>query len=126
MKQISILFLLLTALISLHSQGIPEEIVSSFEQGNAKSLSKYFNSNIELKLIDKEYVTSNSQAMRILQDFFKSYKPLSFSVEKPASNNDSKYGFGKLETKKESFKVNMYFLEGKKGRLIYYLSIEKE
>lgn len=125
MKLFSLIFLLTFTLIPLHSQGISAGIIESFEKGDAKALSKYMNKNIEVKILDKEHVTSRSQAMRMLQDFFKNHKPKSFTISHKGNNSEVKYGLGSLVTSDGTFKVNLYFLGGEDKHLIYYLSIEE-
>ncbi len=109
----------------LLSQEIPDGIVNAFKKGNTKQLSGYLNNNIELKILDKEYITSKNQAVRILQEFFEQYPPVSFTTTYQNVKKDTYYGVGILKTEKEEFKVDIYFLEGRKERIIYYLSIKK-
>lgn len=126
MKKICLYLILSISVCQIYSQSVPKEIIHSFEKGNAKELSKFFNHNIEIKLPDKEYVTSSNQAMRILQDFFRDYPPTTFNLNYKGDNSDIKYGLGILETKKGEFRVNLYFLNGSDEKLIYYLSIEEK
>ena len=49
---------------------VPDEIYSAIKAGNSKVLAKYFNSNVELVILDKEGVYSKTQAELILRDFF--------------------------------------------------------
>lgn len=104
---------------------VPQGIVHAFEKGDAKALSAYFNDNIELKILKQEYITSKNQATRIMQEFFKENPPISFKVNYEGTKQDSKYGLGTLSTTKSSFSINIYFMEGKKEKIIYFLSIEK-
>lgn len=123
-KNILILFIVILSQAGF-SQLIPEGIIHAFEKGDAKELSIYLNSNVELKVLEEVHITSKNQAVRILQDFFKSHPTKSFLVAYEESKKDSRYGLGTLETKKGTFKVNLYFMENGKERLIYYLSLEK-
>ena len=124
MRQLFILILLVVTTVA-YTQMVPDGIVHAFEKGDARALSKYFNTNLEIKLLDEEYVSSKNQASRIIQEFFKEYPPVSFKVDYEKSRKDSKYGLGTLVTKNNSFHVNLYFMEGKKEKIIYFLSIEK-
>lgn len=107
------------------SQLVPEGIINAFEKGNARELSQFFHDNLEIKLLDKEYVTSKNQASRIIQKFFEEYPPISFKLDFEGTKQDSKYSLGTLKSQKASFRVNLYFMEGKKDKIIYFLSIEK-
>jgi hypothetical protein len=104
---------------------VPKGIIHAFEKGNAKELAHYFHTNLELKLPDEEYIASKNQATRILQDFFTEYPPVSFKVDFEGSKQDSKYGLGTLVSRQASFRVNINFMEGRKEKIIYSLSIEK-
>ncbi len=125
MKKYILISILLILLPSGFGQLVPGDIIRAFETGDAKELAEYFNSNIELQLPDKTHVASKTQATRIMQDFFKENPPLSFKLEYEGTKQDSKYGLGTLETRKGSFRVNLYFMDGKKEKIIYFLSIEK-
>jgi hypothetical protein len=125
MKKRVLLLIFLIISISGFAQTIPESLVKAFEKGDHKSISIYFNDNIEMQIIDQVHITSKNQASRILQSFFKDHPPLSFKVNYEGNKQDSKYGMGTLATKKGTFQVNFYFMEGKKEKIIYYLSIEK-
>lgn len=116
---------LLLAVMSGISQTVPTEITEAFVKGDAKQLAEYFHDNLEMKILKNEYVTSKNQASRIMQDFFKDNPPLSFQLEYEGTKQDSKYGLGTLVTRKGSFSVNLYFLDGRKEKIIYSLSIEK-
>lgn len=100
-------------------------MVQAFGNGDAKKIAEYFHDNLEMKILEDVHITSKNQATRILQDFFKDYPPTSFKVTYEGTKQDSKYGIGTLSTKKGSFRINLYFMEGRKEKIIYYLSIEK-
>ena len=81
-----LLFLLFTIpfnIYSIHkvdSIKIPEGISIAIKAGNAKELANFFNSTIELVILEKEDVYSKPQAEQILKDFFKNYKPVNFLI----------------------------------------------
>lgn len=119
-------FMLLLLLHSTNGQVVPDGIVSSFEKGDAKELARYFNNNLELKLPEKTHVTSKNQATRIMQNFFKEHQPLSFKLEYEGTKQDSMYGLGILVTRNGTFRVNLYFMDGREEKIIYFMSIEKD
>ena len=49
---------------------VPDEIFSAIKAGNSKVLAKYFNSNVELVILDKDGVYSKTQAELIVREFF--------------------------------------------------------
>ena len=52
------------------ANGIPTEVSTALKSGNSKELAKYFNTNIELAILEKEDVYSKTQAELIVNDFF--------------------------------------------------------
>ncbi len=116
---------LLLVVLNGHAQMVPKGIIEAFEKGDAKQLATYFHDNLEMKILKEDYVTSKNQAARIMQDFFKEHRPLSFKLEYEGTKQDSKYSLGTLVTRKGKFNVNLYFLDGRKEKIIYSLTIEK-
>lgn len=121
------LFISVLLLISLKgiAQVVPDGIVEAFEKGNARQLSEFFHDNLEMHILKEDYVTSKNQAARIMQDFFKKNQPLSFELKYEGTKQDSNYGLGTLVTRKGTFNVHLYFLDGRKKKIIYSLTIEK-
>jgi hypothetical protein len=122
-----LLFTMILVMLTFVSQGqtVPKDIVDGFKKGDARKIAAYFHDNLEMQILDESHVTSKNQATRILQDFFKKYPPSDFQVNYEGTEQDSKYGHSTLTTRKGSFRVSIYFMEGKQGKTIYSLSIEK-
>jgi len=125
MRRYMLTSILLLALLNVHAQMVPKGIIEAFEKGDAKQLSAYFHDNLEMQILKQDYVTSKNQAARIMQDFFKKNHPLSFKLEYDGTRQDTKYSLGTLVTRKGTFNVNLYFLDGRKEKIIYSLTIEK-
>ena len=108
------------------NNNIPEEIKMAFKAGNSKVLAKYFNSNIELVVLDNEDVYSKAQAEQIVKNFFIKYPPNDFIILHQGGKEESKYAIGSLTTDKKSFRI--YFLIKIKNDLsyIHQLRIEEE
>lgn len=117
--------MLLLAMMNGIAQKVPTGITEAFVKGDAKQLAEYFHDNLEMKILKEEYVTSKNQASRIMQDFFKKNQPVSFQLEYEGTKQDARYGLGTLVTRKGSFSINLYFLEGSNRKIIYSLRIEK-
>ena len=105
---------------------VSDEIILSLKSGNAKTLSGYFNQNVELVVPDSDNVYSKAQAQQIVSDFFNTYTPVNFSIIHKGGKDGAKYVIGNLSTKEGVFRV--YFLikhsEGKD--YIHQLRIEKQ
>jgi len=105
---------------------IPLKIFQAMKVGNVDELSKYFNTSLELVVLDKEDVYSKQQAVQILKDFFVKYKAKNFTLLHQGGKEEAQYAIGTLETEKGNFRV--YFLVRQKGTqtLIHQLRIEEE
>lgn len=88
-------------------QSIPDGIYSAIKAGNSKELAKYFNTNIDLVILDKEGVYSKSQAELILKDFFSknTVNPGNGFIKLHDGGKDSKFIIGTLYTNKGQFRV---------------------
>lgn len=104
---------------------IPEGVINSLKTGNAKELSNYFNTNIELAVIDKEDVFSKTQAEVILADFFKTNPVTGFTVVHQGGKEGSQYVIGNLTTSKGTYRVNIYLKEVNQKTVISQLRIDK-
>lgn len=121
-----ILSLFFNALNAQEQAKIPAGISIALKAGNASELSKYFNSTIELQLIDKEDFYKKVMAEAILKDFFASHPTKDFSVKHQGAKGDAQYAIGTLQTERGEFRV--YFLLKKVDTelLIYLMRIEIE
>ena len=105
---------------------IPDEITLSLKAGDAKTLAKYFNTNIELVIEKDEDVYSKSQAEQLIRNFFKKNKPKRFELIHNGNKGQSYYVIGKLETSTGSFRVNMLIKQQGRKSYIHQLEIETQ
>ena len=108
---------------------VVDDIAIAIRSGNAKELSKYFNTNIDLNIPGNEGVYSKAQAELILKDFFSKHPLKSFSIVHQGSSKDgARYAIGNLVTEKGTFRT--YFYMKKKSDRYYIhefsLNIEDE
>lgn len=105
---------------------IPNSISMAFKAGNATELSKFFNTTVELSLLDKEDFYKKNVAETILKDFFNEYKTKDFVISHQGGTNDAQYAIGNLKTEKGNFRV--YFLLKKVDHelLIHKISIDPD
>lgn len=124
------LFLFIAALMPapLAAQNeIPDEIIVSLKSGNAKTLSGYFNENIELDVLDNENVYSKAQAQQILSNFFSENQPLKFNITHPSGEKEgARYVIGNLTTKQGIFRVSFLLKKTGGKDFIHQLRIEKQ
>jgi hypothetical protein len=107
-KKIVLLFTLLLIMGFAVNAQIPDEIITSIRSGNSAKLSKYFNQNIELVVLDFECTCSKAQAQQVVTDFFAKYTPTKFTIIHQGGKSDSNYAIGSLETQNGKYRV--YFL----------------
>ena len=106
------------------ANNLPAEIVQGFENGDAKVISKYFNTSVELIISKTSGVYRAVQAEQILKSFFSNnatasgkfiYKHLHGSVR-----DNVQFFIGELRTGRDLYRVTI----DKKDNLIYRMRIE--
>lgn len=110
------------------SKDIGNDIAAAIRAGNAKQISKFFNSSVDLTVLSKEEMYSKAQAEQILQNFFQKNPPRSFNLKQQATNpSASNYGIG-IYTTTKNVRFRIYFLLKKIGNqaFIQQFSIEPE
>lgn len=105
---------------------IPNEIILSIKNGNSKVLSGYFNQNVELVVLDSDNVYSKAQAQQIVNNFFNSYRPESFTVIHQSEKSGAKYLIGNLVTNNGKFRVYFLLKKSDGKDYIHQLRIEKQ
>ena len=127
LKHIAVLGLMLLPLIGVASPMNYEKIALAIESGNAQKLSQYFASNVEITILNKEEVYSQSQAKRVLVDFFEKHQPSSFEIiHKGSSNKGSKYCIGTMVAKEQSFRTYIYMKQKGESFRIQEIRFEED
>lgn len=114
-----LLYLLLISSVSTFASepalDISSDVAEAVKTGNASSVAKYFASNVDFKILDKEDVYSKAQAELILKDFFAKHPIKSFSIiHKGSSKNGDLFSIGVYESTSGK-KFRSYFLFKKEG-----------
>jgi hypothetical protein len=104
---------------------IPDQIGSGLKSGNAKMVASFFNSNVELVILDKENVCTKEQGEMILSDFFNKNRPTDFKITHQGGT-DSVYGIGKMQTAGANFRIYFMLKTFANKPLIVQLRIEKD
>jgi len=126
-KIILIFFLLIGQFVHAQHADIINNIKIAFKTGSSNELSKYFDSSIDLKILEKEGTYSLSQAKLIIKDFFSKNPPKSFHiVHEGKSKNEVKYYIGTLESLDRSLRIYIYLKGDAEKLTIQELSIEEE
>lgn len=128
MKKILFSFVPVLFLLLLTNSGfgqIPDQIGSGLKSGNAKMVASFFNSNVELVILDKENVCTKEQGEMILSDFFNKNRPTDFKITHQGGT-DSVYGIGKMQTAGANFRIYFMLKTFANKPLIVQLRIEKD
>ena len=92
---------------------LPDEIVQAFVNGDAKVISKYFNTSVELIFSENQGVYSKAQAEQMLKTFFSNNasanRKFTFKHLHSSTNRDNiQYHIGQLDTGKGSYRVTIH------------------
>jgi hypothetical protein len=117
-----VLFLTITA--TSFAGDLPSEVINSLKTGNSKELSKFFNTNIDLTILDKQDIYSKTQAEIILKDFFSKNPPSNFTVIHQGGKEGSQYVIGNLTTSNGTFRLTLALKSQDNSLLIQQLRIE--
>lgn len=92
-----------------------DDVSAAVKTGNAASVSAYFATSVDLKILDKEDVFSKAQAELILKDFFSKNPVKAFSIlHKGTSKSGDQFAIGSYENAGGK-KFRTYFLFKKEG-----------
>lgn len=108
------------------NQEIPRDITIAFKVGSAEELARYFNSTIELTIVDNEDVYSKVQAEQIVDNFFTNHYPKSFEIIHQGVKEETTFAIGKLVTFNGTFRVYIVFKLKNEKPFIHQLIIETE
>jgi hypothetical protein len=108
------------------AQQVPEKMIRAFQSGDADALAPHFNERFQLTLLGVDHRISQSQAKEIMRDFFKKYPPVTFEIMFKGDKKDSNFAVGRLKTKTEVFRINLFFKKVGEQNLLHLLEIEKD
>ncbi len=103
---------------------VPEEIIQSLKTGNSKTLSEYFNQNVEMVVLENDNVYSKAQAQQIVGKFFSSNTPENFNIIHQGGKEGAQYVIGNLVTSKGTFRVYFLLKKNQGKDYIHQLRIE--
>jgi hypothetical protein len=105
---------------------IPGEIIKALRTGDANKLSPWFNTSVQLIILDKENVYSRSQATMIMKDFFKKHPPKDFTIIHEGGKPKAHFAIGLLKTSGQTYRIYLLIKPGNNKSVIQQLRIEKE
>jgi hypothetical protein len=104
---------------------IPQAVTDALRTGNTAVLSGYFNSSIELAILDQEDIYSKQQAELILKDFFAKHVPSGFVILHKGGKEGSQYAIGNLTTSSGNFRVTLLIKQKENKPYIHQLRFEE-
>ena len=131
MKNIKLLITVITTcmffnLYASQHKDLPK-IIEAMQIGNATELAKYFNSSVELVILDKEDIYSKQQAEQIVKNYFEKNKVKTFTLLHHGGKEGAKYAICNLQTAENKiFRVYFLIKENNGKQLIHQMRIEEE
>ena len=126
LKKLSLLFLFFSfSFVICFAQ--QNDIDIALKSADYKYLSSFFNSSIELNILDNEGLYSKVQAEIILKDFFQKNNPTNFTSKYTGFSKDgSKYSIGNLVTNSGNYRTYFFFKKIGENMLIKEFRIERD
>ena len=129
MKNFLFVFLLVPSIAFVNTEELNLDAISkAISSGNADALGQYFDSNVEIAVMDKEETYAKAQAIQVVKDFFTKNKPSSFKqVHQGASKGqDSQYCIGNMTATSGTYRVYIYMKMSGTKQVIQELRFDKE
>ncbi len=122
-----ILFLIVPAFAFTVEEDITS-ITKALNSGDATTLSNFFDSDVELSILDNEDIYSKAEASKIVKTFFADNATKSFAKAHSGQSkgSDSQYVIGNLTTSVGAYRVYIYMKVSGKNYLIQELRIDKK
>ena len=127
MKNLMFLIFLFPAFLVSANQGL-DDISKAISKGDVEALSSYFDSNVEISILDEEDFYNKSQAKDVVKKFFTRNQPKSFNLVHKGSSKgkDSKYFIGNLTAGGNTYRVYVYMKVFNGKPLIQELRFDEE
>ncbi len=77
---------------------VPDGVIEAIKTGNSKKLANYFNSSINLVILESNGVYTKKQSEIILGDFFEDNKPSGFQIIHEGEQLTSSFVIGRLKS----------------------------
>jgi hypothetical protein len=104
-----------------------DDVVAAIKNANAKEVARYFNSSVELTVLNSEGVYSKQQAEIILKNFLTANPPKNVAIQhKGSSAQGSKYAIAVYECQQGRYRAYIFMKDSGTGMLIHELRFEKE
>lgn len=124
----NLLILLLALPFMAMTQGNLQQITSALGKGNADALAPYFDTNVEISILEDVDIYDKGEAVSVVKSFFASNAPKGYSQvhEGTSKGKDSRYVIGKLATSTGAYRVYLYLKSEGDKEIIQELRFDKE
>lgn len=119
------LFCLWTGVAALMAQEIPAEVLTAFQKGSPKGLTRYMGDKVELVILNKTTHADKEMASDILTDFFAKNKVNRFDVRHQGKRNESGFLVGTMQTGRGTYRVNCFLRKVNSNYIIHQIRIDK-
>lgn len=85
-----------------------DDVVSALNKGDAATMAKFFDNNVEISILGKTGTYSTKQAESMLKGFFDNNSVDSFEILHKGENNGATYCTGKLKTKNGVYRTTIF------------------
>lgn len=122
----TLVFVLLLSVSISAQEVVSQQIQKGLKSNNPTLIASFFNNQVEMSVMDKEDIFSETQAKNILSNFLSQNKVIRFSMLHSGGKETAKYYIGNIETATSKFRV-FYLLKGSGSNYkIYQFRIEKQ
>lgn len=123
----ALILLLFTLPLSVFSQSVLDQVAGGISSGNSREVAKYFDSSVEITILDRESSYSKTQGEMVLRDFFSKNPVNGFELKhRGTSGEGSTYGIGTMRSGAQQFRVYYYVKQKGAQQLIQEIRFEKQ
>ncbi len=106
---------------------VPDGVIEAIKTGNSKKLASYFNSSINLVILENSGVYTKKQSEIIIRDFFEENKPSGFQIIHEGEQLTSSFIIGRLKSYSGGiFRIYLLMQEFNGKTVITEFKIEEE
>ncbi len=125
-RRVSLLVFLISSLQIMNAQDIFSEIEDAFIKGNTELLRNQFDEKIKLIVLGESTHANKTEAIKILDQFFKKYPVLELNKKFESEKSNSNFIIRTMKSKDSTFRITIFFKKTEKDLRINLLRIEKE
>ncbi len=104
-----------------------DDLMIAMRNGSATAITKYFNTNVELTLLDNEGIYSKVQAEQMLKNFFTQHPPKNVNIQhRGSSAQGAQYAIAIYEASNGKFRIYIFMKDNGNGLQVNEFRIERE